>query len=146
MKMANIKNQAGKKDVRKAKPAPKPYNQLTEAERIEEGTRPIFATTPNFSKSPEERAALKKVHTGKKGPTSQIPRPKRNEVEHLLSVQLKNKDKSVEFKSTYTYHAKPSEVKSILFTFFQIGNRSVDDTHKPQIAKCYYNGRLFHID
>lgn len=144
--MANFNKKPAGKPFKK--PNVKPYNELSEAERIAEGTRPIFARTPDFKKTPAERDAWRKVHSNKKGPTSALPRSKRVEIPHLFSVQLKNVKKlpNEEFKSTHTFKAKESELKSILYTFFAVGNNDISEQEKPVIVKCYFNCRQYHIE
>lgn len=121
----------------------KPYNELTEAERIAEGSRPYFAEPVSFRKTPSERARWKKFHTNAKGPVAPTYKPSYREIPHRLTVHLQNKKKDPKFITTHSFDVKRSEINGILRTFFNHKNDNIPEQKRPVITKVYFNGRIY---
>lgn len=135
-----MKNRTNNKKPRtRVEPKQEPLiSSLTEDQQIAMGFRNPRVVKPDFSKSKEERAKWKKVHSNAKGPTGGMPTPPANELAHNLIVHYtpkgNDKNEADPSKTTQCFKAKPSEVNYILRTFFS-----------NNITKIWYRGQQLAV-
>ena len=116
-----MKNRSIKPNKRKFREDTKkvtPLMEMTQEELISLGYRLPYFIKPDFSKTEEERIALKKVHTNKKGPTGGNVVNKGKEAVGNLIVHLAN-NTTKNFKNTHCFKAKASEISSILYVLLR---------------------------
>lgn len=116
-----------------SKDGTKPYNELTESERIAEGSRQPFVQKYDFSKTKEERELISRLKRRSVERVSESGiASKRFEVESRLTVHVR--PKAGDNKTTFSVMLKPSEVNTYMKNNFV--------TKGFKITKATYNGSI----
>jgi len=108
---------------------------MSQEELIKQGFRNPYFVKPDFSKTPEERKAWRKVHKNKGVKYSGVSGTSKGaypQAEQNLLVHVANNGTNKNYKSTLSFKVKASDVQRILRIFLK------DEV----VTKAYFAGKI----